>query len=87
MPADKDFRTAVDILDRLDPHRVFSTKFLDRLMPRSADLNGDGTVDGGDLGNLMVDWGSSSGPSDLNSDGAVDGADLGEMLLRWGERG
>ena len=56
-------------------------------MPRSADLNGDGTVDGGDLGNLMVDWGSSSGPSDLNSDGAVDGADLGEMLLRWGERG
>ena len=87
IPADADFRAAVDMLDRLDPFRIFSTKFLDRLMPRSADLNGDGTVDGGDLGNLMVDWGSSSGPSDLNSDGAVGGADLGEMLLRWGERG
>jgi hypothetical protein len=46
MAADAGFRTAVDMLDRLDPHRVFSTPFLDRLMPRRADLNRDGVVDG-----------------------------------------
>jgi hypothetical protein len=50
MAEDAGFRAAVDMLDRLDPHRVFSTKYLDSLMPRSADLNGDGVVDGADLG-------------------------------------
>jgi hypothetical protein len=42
MAEDAGFRAAVDVLDRLDPHRVFSTKFLERLMPRDRDLNGDG---------------------------------------------
>ena len=86
MSTDADFRAAVDVLDRLDPFRIFSTKFLDRLMPRSADLNGDGTVNDGDLSNMLLDWGSPAGPSDLNADGGVDGGDLGEMLLRWGDR-
>ncbi len=83
MAEDAGFRTAVDILDRLDPHRVFSTKFLDRLMPRSADLNGDGMVDGEDLGALLSQWGAQGEPADLNGDGVVDGADLGGMLARW----
>jgi hypothetical protein len=53
-------------------------------MPRSADLNGDGVVDGADLGALLSQWGAQGGPADLNGDGVVDGVDLGEMLARWG---
>ena len=83
MAQDAGFRAAVGMLDAMDPHRVFSTKFLDRLMPRSADLNGDGVVDGADLGALLSQWGAQGGPADLNWDGAVDGSDLGEMLSRW----
>jgi hypothetical protein len=83
MAADAGFRTAVDMLDRLDPHRVFSTPFLDRLMPRSADLNRDGVVDGADLGALLSQWGAQGGPADLNGDGVVGGADLGAMLASW----
>ena len=83
MAEDAGFRAAVDLLDRLDPHRVFSTRFLEQLMPRSADLNGDGVVDGADLGALLSQWGAQGGPADLNGDGLVDGADLGGMLARW----
>ena len=83
MAADASFRTAVDILDRLDPARIFSTPFLDRLMPRSRDLTGDGQVDGADLAKLLEKWGEGRGPADLNGDGVVDGADLAELLGRW----
>jgi len=48
-----------------------------------ADLNGDGVVDGADLGLLLGAWGTS-GPGDLNGDGTVDGADLGLLLGAWG---
>jgi len=49
------------------------------------DLNGDGDVDGGDLGTLLGVWGDASGfPSaDLNGDGSIDGADLGLLLSCW----
>jgi hypothetical protein len=47
------------------------------------DLNGDGSVDGIDLGLLLAAWGAS-GPADLNLDGAVDGVDLGTLLAGWG---
>jgi hypothetical protein len=57
MAEDAGFRAAVDMLDRLDPHRVFSTKLLDRLMPRSEDLNEDGAVDGADSGAMLARWG------------------------------
>jgi hypothetical protein len=60
---DAGFRAAVDMLDRLDPHRVFSTKCFDRLMPRSADLSGDGVVDGADLGATLARWGRGNGSS------------------------
>ena len=83
MAADASFRTAVDILDRLDPARIYSTPFLDRLMPRSRDLTGDGQVDGADLAKLLEKWGEGRGPADLNGDGVVDGADLAELLGRW----
>jgi hypothetical protein len=52
------------------------------------DINGDGIVDGADLGLLLIDWGACpvKGPcdGDLNGDGAVNGADLGLLLLNWG---
>lgn len=48
------------------------------------DLNGDGVIDGGDLGGLLAAWGNMSGPEDLNGDGTVDGADLGILLSGWG---
>ena len=47
------------------------------------DLNGDGVVDGADLGLLLGAWGAS-GPTDLNGDGVTDGADLGLLLGAWG---
>jgi len=48
------------------------------------DLNGDGNVDGADLGILLSAWGACSGcQADLNGSGVVDGADLGLLLARW----
>ncbi len=49
----------------------------------NADLNGDGVVDGADLGILLNNWGGD-GVGDLNGDGVVDGADLGILLINWG---
>ena len=46
------------------------------------DLNGDGEVDGTDLGLLLGAWGTSA--ADLNSDGDTDGTDLGILLGAWG---
>lgn len=48
-----------------------------------SDLNGDGLVDGADLGVVLGGWGQT-GPGDLNGDGTVDGADLGLLLGSWG---
>ncbi len=49
-----------------------------------ADLNGDGVVDGGDLGVLLSLWGTADPTADLSGDGVVDGADLGILLSAWG---
>jgi hypothetical protein len=48
-----------------------------------ADLNGDGVVNGADLGSLLSQWGQP-GTGDLNGDGIVGGADIGVMLANWG---
>ncbi|MCA9285673.1 MAG: hypothetical protein KDA22_10680 [Phycisphaerales bacterium] len=47
------------------------------------DLNGDGAVDGADLGLLLAAWGSKGGDADLDGNGMVDGADLGLLLAAW----
>lgn len=48
------------------------------------DLNGDGIVDGADMGLLLSAWGTCRGCSaDLNGDGMVDGADMGLLLAYW----
>jgi len=55
--------------------------------PELADLNGDGVVNGADLGILLSHWGtptlSTELKADLNGDGVVDGADLGILLSNW----
>lgn len=53
-----------------------------------ADLNGDGAVDGIDLGALLGAWGECAGcDADLNADGTVDGIDLGILLGNWAAPG
>lgn len=63
---------------------AFSTcaGFVKPLCP--GDLNGDGTVDGADLGLLLSDWDEYSGVANINGIGPVDGADLGILLSNWG---
>ncbi|RLS45914.1 MAG: hypothetical protein DWH86_04200 [Planctomycetota bacterium] len=48
-----------------------------------ADLNGDGLVNGADLGILLAGWGAP-GPADLDHDGTVGGSDLAILLGLWG---
>jgi formylglycine-generating enzyme required for sulfatase activity len=53
----------------------------------AGDVNGDGLVDGADLGILLTTWGQgceSPLDADLNDNGTVDGADLGALLTAWG---
>ena len=47
-----------------------------------ADLDGDGNVNGSDLGLLLANWGGV-GIGDINEDGIVDGGDLGLLLAAW----
>jgi filamentous hemagglutinin len=52
----------------------------------AGDFNGDGVVNGGDLGTLLASWGPCGEPccnADLNGDGIVSGADLGILLTNW----
>ena len=49
----------------------------------SPDLDGDGRVDGADLGLLLAGWGSSDATLDLDRDGTVGGGDLGLLLAAW----
>ncbi len=52
---------------------------------KSADINGDGIVNGADLGVLIGDWGPCDDcPGDLDRNGVVNGGDLGLLLASWG---
>jgi subtilisin family serine protease len=48
------------------------------------DLDGDGEVNGVDLGMLLAAWGDDDPLADLHADGIVDGIDLGSWLLSQG---
>lgn len=57
--------------------------------PTPGDLDGDGDVDGADLGLMLGAWGPCDRNcppclGDLNGDCAVNGADLGVLLGSWG---
>jgi hypothetical protein len=47
------------------------------------DLDGDGSVNAGDLSILLNNWGGS-GAGDIDGNGTVDGADLAQLLGAWG---
>jgi hypothetical protein len=50
-------------------------------------MNGDGQVNGSDIGVLLGFWGPGNPlfpRTDINLDGRVDGADLGVLLANWG---
>ena len=51
--------------------------------PILGDLNGDGLVDGADLGLLLSAWNQASEAYDLTGDGFVTGKDIGVMLAAW----
>ncbi len=52
-------------------------------LPCPADVNGDGSVNAGDLADLLAQWGGP-GTADLNGDGVVNAADLADLLAAWG---
>ena len=51
-------------------------------VPIIGDINGDGVVNGFDLGLLLSGWGQP-GPTDVNNDGTTNGFDLGVLLTNW----
>lgn len=63
---------------------AFATVAQGPLQPAEGDLNGDGAIDGADLGILLTQWGFVHSSADLNGDGVVDGADLGRLITFWG---
>ena len=48
------------------------------------DFGLDGSVDGKDLGYMLVSWGSADPFADLDGNQLVNGADLGTLLANWG---
>lgn len=55
--------------------------------PCPADLDGNGSVGGSDLGLLFVAWGPCPADcaADLDGDGVVGGSDLGLLFVSWGD--
>jgi phosphodiesterase/alkaline phosphatase D-like protein len=52
----------------------------------AADLNADGTVNGGDLAILFGAWGPCAGcAADIDGNGEVEGDDLATVLSSWGD--
>ncbi|OUU90024.1 MAG: hypothetical protein CBC35_12440 [Planctomycetes bacterium TMED75] len=51
----------------------------------SADLNGNGMIDGEDLAVVIAKWNTDDAQADMDQSGIVDGADLTLMLSQWGE--
>lgn len=52
--------------------------------PCLADLDGDGTVGGGDITVVLGDWGTADATADLDGSGTVDGGDITAILGAWG---
>lgn len=52
------------------------------VIPCAGDINGDCTVDGLDLAQILGNWGLSGG--DVNEDGETNGQDLATVLANWG---
>ncbi len=67
---------------------AMDTMVIDIDVADPCDINGDGVINGADLGSMLGAWGTCGDPADcpadLNGDGAVNGADLGLLLGCWG---
>ena len=64
----------------VDNLRIFGLECDDSL---PGDLDGDGAVNGADVGIFLALWGTSNADADLNGDGTVNGADLGLLVANW----
>jgi hypothetical protein len=47
------------------------------------DVDGDGVVNGTDLGLLLGAWGTSNAAADINDDGIVNATDLALLIGAW----
>lgn len=76
---------ADDIIDLIEGTSVDLNRddIPDECQASPGDLNGDGVVNGADLGILLGGWGAR-GSTDLDGNGTTDGADLGILLGGWG---
>jgi hypothetical protein len=59
--------------------RTATVEYID---PCPADLTGDGEVAGGDLGIMLIGWGTPLG--DITGDGITDGLDISFLIGAWG---
>jgi len=96
-PGVVDLLTIATVIDPLPPdHDDLAGSLASGVLPlqrtrrpalSAADLNGDGAVDGNDLGLLLAYWGECPARidciGDLDGDAQVDGADLGILLAEW----
>ncbi|MBC03117.1 MAG: hypothetical protein CMJ34_07420 [Phycisphaerae bacterium] len=64
----------------IDNLRIFGLECDDSL---PGDLNGDGLVNGADVGIFLALWGTSNPDADLNGNGTVEGGDLGLLIANW----
>ena len=73
------------VVPGLDVTGSFTNAVVHQLDPCSQDLDGNGLVDGDDLGTLLGSWGRCTEcAADFDADGLVDGSDLGSLLGAWG---
>jgi len=91
--------TFTAIAEILENEPALTVDFVDSIIDGTlrfgipGDLDGDGDVDGIDLGILLGNWSIPTGSpgcggqlpclSDINGDGVVDGFDLGILLSNW----
>ena len=87
LPVDMDNDGDLDLIfvDELDDSMIVMSNGGNNTPDPPGDLNGDGFVNGADLGLMLVAWGPCSRDcrADLDQNGFVDGADLGLMLIDW----
>ena len=62
-------------------NNVAVDQVLQVVAPVPGDFNGDGAINGIDLGVLLGNWLTPFG--DINGDGVTDGVDLGFLLGGW----
>ena len=76
-------------LSRADVSSVATTVYAGWIMDDAAfgtpgDLDGSGTVDSGDIGELLIRFGTSDPRCDLDRSGNVDAGDIGNLLINFG---